>query len=229
MTNKFEHNYKSAWAYLKGAKEINSGRPIGSNTRLIACKATGSEEEVKAVGVKLHSTIVVAYLADGGIVLNSGGWRTLTTSSRIGDFSPARVRSVKGDWSLATHVTGTTAPRVSKCRRCHGAGQVEHTTSERYHYGPCVEHPDKRWGHFHQLAEPVTTVYECSRCDGAGRKDYGSNPIHKLFVDFMVVDGEGKATGRRVGELGAVWIDPAKLYTDKQIAAVRKDLLRIAS
>lgn len=51
-----------------------------------------------SVALKYHATDVITYHADGRFVFNSGGWRTLTTKSRITEFSPVRLWSDKGIW-----------------------------------------------------------------------------------------------------------------------------------
>lgn len=51
-----------------------------------------------SIGVKLHATYVVVIHADGTYTLNSGGWRTVTTKSRINQFSPAYVYQDDGEW-----------------------------------------------------------------------------------------------------------------------------------
>lgn len=47
---------------------------------------------------RLHNTDVVTKLPDGRYVLNSGGWRTVTTKERINRYAPVRVWSHKGEW-----------------------------------------------------------------------------------------------------------------------------------
>ena len=43
------------------------------------------------VAVKLHKTDVVTYLPDGSIVLDSGGWRTVTTKDRMNRYLPRGI------------------------------------------------------------------------------------------------------------------------------------------
>lgn len=52
------------------------------------------------VAIVLHRTPIVRFYANGSIVLNSGGWRTTTTKSRINQFSPVRVFSHNGEWRV---------------------------------------------------------------------------------------------------------------------------------
>lgn len=56
----------------------------------------------KSVAVVLHNTAVLTFLPDGSIVLNSGGWLTVTTKERINRYLPngLRVYSNRGVWWL---------------------------------------------------------------------------------------------------------------------------------
>lgn len=42
--------------------------------------------------LRLHSTDIITWTADGKIVLNSGGWRTHTTKARINEYLPLDIR-----------------------------------------------------------------------------------------------------------------------------------------
>jgi len=44
--------------------------------------------EVQGYSLRLHKTIVLSWLPDGSIILNSGGWQTVTTKARINSFLP---------------------------------------------------------------------------------------------------------------------------------------------
>lgn len=92
-------DYTTAAAYL-GAK---ADRPLpGKFTRLIR-NADGS------ISVRYHSTAVVTYHADGSITLNSGGYRTITTKARIGQYTfGVSIWQKQGVWSLSAH--GKTYP-----------------------------------------------------------------------------------------------------------------------
>lgn len=50
------------------------------------------------IAVKLHATDVVTYRPDGKIVLDSGGWRTVTTKDRINRYAPINLWQDKGQW-----------------------------------------------------------------------------------------------------------------------------------
>jgi hypothetical protein len=60
--------------------------------------------EVSYVSIVLHSTAVVRFYADGRIVLNTGGWQTVTTKDRLNRCLPDGWRvwsdARKGGWGL---------------------------------------------------------------------------------------------------------------------------------
>lgn len=63
-----------------------------------------------SIGVSLHGTVVVAFMADGAVALNSGGWRTVTTKARMNSALRgigAHVAQKAGDWfvTLDRHST----------------------------------------------------------------------------------------------------------------------------
>lgn len=53
-----------------------------------------------SIAVRFWETDVVTYFADGTIALNSGGWRTPTTKSRINEYAPVNVWQEKGVWYI---------------------------------------------------------------------------------------------------------------------------------
>jgi len=55
-----------------------------------------------SIAVRLHATDVLTFRRNGEVVLNSGGWFTVTTKDRINQFlrPPYRIASVKGKWTL---------------------------------------------------------------------------------------------------------------------------------
>jgi hypothetical protein len=77
-------------------KEMSSTRKrkLGNNTYLAVYP--------DHYGVRLHSTDVVEFWPDR-IVLNSGGWKTVTTKDRINSYSNIRVWSERGVWYCSTN------------------------------------------------------------------------------------------------------------------------------
>lgn len=51
--------------------------------------------------IRLHTTDVVKLLPDGRIVLNSGGWKSVTTKDRMNAFAPGyHIYSAMGGWKV---------------------------------------------------------------------------------------------------------------------------------
>lgn len=84
------HTFKDAETYL-GPKPSRPMGGHGGSTRL-------ERRDADTIAYRLHSTDVVTFHRDGRIVLNSGGWRTVTTKARISDAARLRLYSAKGAW-----------------------------------------------------------------------------------------------------------------------------------
>lgn len=67
-------------------------RKLANNTHLIIRNDGG-------YGIKLHDTEVIVHYPSS-IVLNSGGWQTVTTKARMNEFSTAHVYSDGGVWMV---------------------------------------------------------------------------------------------------------------------------------
>lgn len=113
------HDYASAEAYLAGGRD-KFRRPVENNTDLHRVPAgtyhTGSpygggkafEVPLDGIAVRLHNTDIVIYQPDGSVVLNTGGWYTVTTKDRIHrymgdamrepDAGDLTISSDKGRW-----------------------------------------------------------------------------------------------------------------------------------
>lgn len=92
---KLENN---TWLERRAGRRPDGGRPLEDD-----------------FAVRLHNTDVVTFHPDGSVTLDSGGWRTMTTKSRINGYLPvgARVESDAGEWFLYPRWNGwgtATAP-----------------------------------------------------------------------------------------------------------------------
>ena len=78
----------------------HNGRKLGNNTY--------AERRGDDIAVRLHSTDVVTFTPDGSIVLDSGGWRTVTTKERMNRYIPAGwiLSCASGVWYLGKHNAG---------------------------------------------------------------------------------------------------------------------------
>lgn len=195
--------YAEAAAYLEGARNRSNGRPLANNTRL-------EPRHDGSIAVRLHRTDVVTFLADGRVVLNTGGWTTVTTQDRINRFSPARVYSqtvrnpdgsIVKDWSgraakawavCSASPAFVTPPKAQRCRCCKGTGVDVWTVDGGWVYE--LGH-EEDWEHrigWYPYQVPERHERPCYRCGGTGERDYGSIPIYPEFRDGIVVDATGE-------------------------------------
>ncbi len=82
--------YQRAMSLLSEARSKSAGKPIGNNTRLF--------DRGTHVAIRLHATDVVELYPNGDVVLNSGGWRTVTTKARMNEYAPCVITQKNGDW-----------------------------------------------------------------------------------------------------------------------------------
>lgn len=171
--------------YLKGGKHkantVERPMPSGGQTHRVVRLSDGS------IGLKLHHTYCVIFHQDGTVTYDTGGWNTVTTKRFINDNGPVCVFSEKYDLRLNVKI-GTKPPRVQKCRRCHGKGQVPIEChgpswcypptwrSEPCRHGETSNHRPETCTHG-QRAYHVTGEQDCYQCQGSGRYDYGSQAI----------------------------------------------------
>lgn len=80
----------------KHAQELSE--ELGGKDRKKIAGNTYAIKDGGDIHVKLYDTNVVTHKSDGSIKLDSGGFMTKTTKSRINDFSDAQVYQKKGDW-----------------------------------------------------------------------------------------------------------------------------------
>ena len=85
------HDFKSADRFLGSREE----RTLANNTVIY-------RTDDDNIGVRLHRTTIVRYFSDGRIMLDSGGWRTVTTKQRINQLLPAGIRlsQHKREWTI---------------------------------------------------------------------------------------------------------------------------------
>lgn len=90
------HSFEDAESFLAGGRNKRS-RVIANNTYVERCTDD-------RIAIRLHNTNVVEFTRSGLIILNSGGWRTVTTKDRIHTFLPAGIylSSIKGVWHLVS-------------------------------------------------------------------------------------------------------------------------------
>ena len=93
---------------------LNRGVKLANNTYLVwSDREPGTDP--KWFAVRLHDTNIVTYHWDGRIVLDSGGWDTVTTKRRMNDYTPPRWSFYQKAylWFLVDHEKGwENAPTV---------------------------------------------------------------------------------------------------------------------
>jgi hypothetical protein len=83
------NTYQEAAALLGKRKS----RKLANNTYIV-------RDTDKQITIRLHNTFIVTYLSGGKVILDSGGWKTVTTKARMNEYSPARISQERGLWTL---------------------------------------------------------------------------------------------------------------------------------
>jgi len=93
--------------YKKAAEILNgrAKRKIDNNTYL--------EQIDEVFVVRLYNTDIIKIYPDNTQVLFSGGYKTVTTKKRIGDYSFTSVHQEKGAWYLRNGAEFTEGVRVN--------------------------------------------------------------------------------------------------------------------
>lgn len=92
------NSFRQADEALQGRNSAR--RKLMNNTYL-------ERQEDGSIAVKLHNTDVVTYRQNGDIMLDSGGWLTVTTKGRMNEYGPQgwRVYSQRGVWYVGDVAT----------------------------------------------------------------------------------------------------------------------------
>lgn len=91
----FPTNYSDADEMLTG--RCAQRRKLANNTYLERRFGGGDRENCTAIAVRLHATDIVTFHPDGSTVLDSGGWRTVTTKQRMNE-AGFNVWQERGVW-----------------------------------------------------------------------------------------------------------------------------------
>ena len=85
---------------LKSTREIMDwldGQLKKRVSKKLANNTYAERREDGGIDIRLHNTIIVSYAPDGTVTLNSGGWRTVTTKSRIDAYIPDVFHIIQED------------------------------------------------------------------------------------------------------------------------------------
>lgn len=82
------------------ARLTSRNKPV--NSRKIANNTYAQRRDDGRIAVRLHATDVLSFGADDSVVLDTGGWLTVTTKERFNRFLPGglRVYSERGRWYI---------------------------------------------------------------------------------------------------------------------------------
>ena len=78
---------------LSNTENVKNSKFIANNTLRINYNDGSS-------AIRFHNTDIITFRTDNKIVLNSGGYRTLTTKERINKFAPVQLYQNKGLWYI---------------------------------------------------------------------------------------------------------------------------------
>ena len=105
-------NYAQADSQLTGRNR--ESRKLANNTYLLR---RGDD-----IVIRLHHTNIITFLHNGEVVLNTGGWQTVTTKDRMNRFGGVRIYQKNWDWFIRrdSDIHGEYQPytdgmRVSEC------------------------------------------------------------------------------------------------------------------
>jgi len=82
---------------LRGIAGIKASKKIANNTYRV-------EYENGNVATRLHFTDIITVNKYEDIILNSGGWKSLTTKARINEFTPFTIYQKNHVWYVSTSV-----------------------------------------------------------------------------------------------------------------------------
>lgn len=85
-------NFEDALELVLTGRKGSGQKKIDRNTYLI--------DRGDHIAVRLHQTDIVKLYANGEVVLNTGGWETVTTKDRMNRYSPFYVQQRKNVWSV---------------------------------------------------------------------------------------------------------------------------------
>lgn len=91
------YDYPSARSFLRGS----SDRKLAHNTWVLDRSHTASTmRHGHAIAVRYHNTDIVTYFEDGTIIVNNGGYMTVTTNKRLNLFLPPGFRVMQKNYQM---------------------------------------------------------------------------------------------------------------------------------
>lgn len=87
----------------KSARDPVKGKPMGNNRRAVYVSyVPGAASNVDAYGYKLHNTVVVTFTSDTRMILDNGGYHSVTSKKAINEALPSGfcLYQKKYEWYL---------------------------------------------------------------------------------------------------------------------------------
>jgi len=84
-------NYYSDWIKFIDEGRVNKlreRRRPARNTWAIKTRFRGKQVDCNAVAIRFHNTDIITITEQNDVILNSGGWRTVSTKDRLNRFTP---------------------------------------------------------------------------------------------------------------------------------------------
>jgi hypothetical protein len=83
------------------AQRLIQGNQLNKTTRRVANNTYATINDDKSVSIRLHQTDIVTIHVNDSVEINSGGWMTSTTKSRINEFTNAGIYQKNFEWFLS--------------------------------------------------------------------------------------------------------------------------------
>jgi len=121
MSNVESYRTCAEWQRFIASGRNKHDRPCANNTKAMLCANDG-------VGIKLHNTVILLFFRDDSVVLDSGGWQTVTTKERMNRYLPSgySIYQEQSIWYLS-HSDGRVAfadgMRIGRDGKITGEGE----------------------------------------------------------------------------------------------------------
>jgi hypothetical protein len=212
-----EENEMNTYSELKALSETRK-RKLANNTYLIVREDGG-------FGVKLHDTEVVIHYPDR-VVLDSGGWQTVTTKSRINEFSQISLYQEKGVW-YANETPFADGMVFYNDGTVTGEGEDPRETIKlRARVRKFAKAYAKAFKAGKVPAPSLGDCFGCSMVDKNGKTAMGSSHIHShleenYFVPSMLNHCEGQLSQAAKWYIGGKWSNDPRADSFEDIALIQ--------
>jgi hypothetical protein len=189
------YDYPSAKKFLNYA----SSRKLAHNTTVLdRSRDVSTIRHGNAIAVRYHNTDIVTYFEDGTIIVNNGGYMTVTTNKRLNLFLPPGFRVMQKNWQmylLAPHdrklpFSTYVEFNADNLRQAGEVVQLEHNRElvpkhigeGRDLWTPRKQNPPRGPGKFDSDLDAALYALSMDGTDG----DYGDVDSYGHHVDLML-------------------------------------------